>query len=86
VFITIKERNIAIKFYIYIGMILFLLYTVCYYYWANISAGGLLEPKGIILPVASVATQTWLNYLIYLCLISTSLLQLVLYHYIDTLQ
>ena len=59
VFITIKARNIAIKFYIYIGMILFLLYTICYYYWANISAGGLLEPKGIILPVASVATQTW---------------------------
>ena len=59
VFITIKARNIAIKFYIYIGMILFLLYTICYYYWANISAGGLWEPKGIILPVASVATQTW---------------------------
>ena len=31
-----------------------------YHHWANTSAGGLLVPDGIILPVVSVLAPTWL--------------------------
>jgi hypothetical protein len=30
-----------------------------YYHWGNTSAGGLLVPGGIILPVVSGSAQTW---------------------------
>jgi hypothetical protein len=30
-----------------------------YHHWVDTSAGGLLVPKGIILPMVSVSAQTW---------------------------
>ena len=36
------------------------IYHFFYHHWANTSAGGLLVPDGIILPVVSVLALTWL--------------------------
>jgi hypothetical protein len=31
-----------------------------YYHWVDISAGGLLVPDGVILPVVSASSLAWL--------------------------
>jgi len=45
-----------------------------YYHWVDTSAGGLLVPEGIILPVVSVSSLTW--FIRYL--------RFYYYHWVDT--
>jgi len=37
------------------------------YHWVDTSAGGLLVPEGIILPVVNISVLTWLIRYIYNC-------------------
>ena len=51
--ITIMTENTFVTIINFVSKTLYLRYY--YYHWVDISAGGLLAPEGIILPVVSVS-------------------------------
>jgi hypothetical protein len=57
--------NVITIYFIYCTKFDIYLFFFYYYHWVDISAGGLLVPKGIIRPVVSALTLTWLIRYIY---------------------